>query len=102
MLVNEFVEKMTTINEIFKKQMIFVQILYENLANKYKQNVLNYVVNNEIWFDTRNMQMKRPNKNLSDIFDVPIFITKIVNPHCDGLKPYGSWSGLVVGLMGAI
>ena len=32
-LVNEFVEKMTTINEVFKKQMVFVQASYENFAN---------------------------------------------------------------------
>ena len=37
--VNDFVEKMTTINEVFKKQMGFVQISYENFAKIYKQNV---------------------------------------------------------------
>ena len=81
MLVNEFVEKMTTINEVFKKQMVFVQILYENFANKYKQNVPNYVVNDEIWFDTRNMHTKRPNKKLSDKSDGPFLITKMINFH---------------------
>ena len=35
-LVNEFVEETTTINEIFKKQMNFVQIQYENFENKHK------------------------------------------------------------------
>ena len=61
--------------------MVFVQISYENFANKYKQNVPNYAVNNEIWFDTRNMQTKRFNKKIFDKFDGPFFITKIINPH---------------------
>ena len=58
--------------------MIFVQVSYENFANKYKQTVPNYAVNDEIWFDTRNMQTKRPSKKLSDKFDSPFFITKII------------------------
>ena len=47
-LVNDFVEKMTTINDVFKKQMAFVQILYESFANKHKQNAFNYTVNDEV------------------------------------------------------
>ena len=31
--VNIFVEKMAIINEVFKKQMVFIQISYENYAN---------------------------------------------------------------------
>ena len=57
-LVNEFVEKMTTINEVLKKQMVFAQTSYENFANKYKQNAPNYTVSDEVWLDTRNMQTK--------------------------------------------
>ena len=80
-LVNDFVEKMTTINEVFKKQIVFVQTSYENFANKNKQNVPNYIVNDEVWFDTRNMQTKRLSKKLSDKFDGPFPITKIVSPY---------------------
>ena len=36
LLANDFVEKMTTINEVFKKQMVFVQTSYESFANKHK------------------------------------------------------------------
>ena len=61
--------------------MLFLQISYKNFANKHKQNVPNYVVNDEIWFDTRNMQTKRPSKKLSDKFETPFFITKIINLH---------------------
>ena len=61
--------------------MVFVQIFCENFANKHKQNVPNYVVNDDIWFDTRNMQTKRPSKKLFDKFDDPFLITKIINPH---------------------
>lgn len=39
--VNEFVEKLPWSNEIFKKKMAFVQILYENFANKHRQNKIN-------------------------------------------------------------
>ena len=46
--VEEVVEKISTINEVFKKQMVFVQISYENFATKHKQNVPSYVVNNEM------------------------------------------------------
>ena len=47
-LVNEFVEKMTTINEVFKKQMVFAQTSYESFANRHKQNAPNYTVNDEV------------------------------------------------------
>ena len=60
--VNSFVEKLVKINEVFKKQMAFVQASYEHYANFYKQNVPNYVLNYEMWLDTRNMQTKRPSK----------------------------------------
>lgn len=53
---NSFVEKMAEINEVFKKQVAFVKTSYENYENIHKQNVPNYVVNNEIWLDTKNMQ----------------------------------------------
>ena len=61
--------------------MVFVQTSYESFANRHKQNVPNYIVNDEVWLDTRNMQTKRPSKKLSDKFDSPFFITKIVSPH---------------------
>ena len=80
-LFNDFVEKMTTINDVFKKQIVFVQASYENFANKHKQNVPNYTVSDEVWFDTRNMQTRRPSKNLFDKFDSPFPITKIISPH---------------------
>ena len=80
-LVNDFVERMTTINDVFKKPMVFVQVSYESFANKHKQNAPNYIVNNEMWFDTRNMQTRRPNKKFSDKFDGPFLITKIISPH---------------------
>ena len=67
-IANFFVEKMAKINEVLKKQMVFVQISYEYYANVHKQNVPNYVLDDEVWLDTRNMQTKRPN--------------------CDGLNPY--------------
>ena len=35
-LINDFVEKMTTINEVFKKQMVLIQTSYENFANKHR------------------------------------------------------------------
>ena len=90
-LVNEFVEKMTTINEVFKKQMVFDQTSYENFANKHKQNVFNYTVNDEVWLDTRNMKTKRPSKKLSDKFDGPFLITKIINPHAYKLELPRDW-----------
>ena len=34
-----------------------------------------------VWLDTRNMQIKRPSKKLSDKFDGPFLITKIVSLH---------------------
>ena len=77
-IVNSFVEKMVKINEIFKKQLVFVQVSYEHYANVYKQNVPNYVLNNEMWLDTRNMQTKRPSKKLFDKFDNFSLITKII------------------------
>ena len=33
---NSFVEKMAIINEVFKKQMVFVQTSYEHYANVHK------------------------------------------------------------------
>ena len=72
---------MAKINEVFKKQMGFVQASYEYYANVHKQNVLTYILNDEMWLNTRNMQTKRPNKKLSDKFDNFFFITKIINHH---------------------
>ena len=92
MLVNEFVEKITTINEIFKKKMGFVQISYENFANNYKQNVPNYVVNDDICFDTHNMQTKRLSKKLFDKFDGPFFMTKIINLHVYNFELLRDWT----------
>ena len=54
-IANFFVEKMAKINEVFKKQMAFVQVSYEHYANVHKQNVPNYVLGDEVWLDTRNM-----------------------------------------------
>ena len=48
MLVNEFVEMMTTINEVLKEQMVFVQVSYESFANRHRQDVPNYVVRDEV------------------------------------------------------
>ena len=83
---------MTTINDVFKKLMAFVQISYENFANKHKQNVPNYIVGDEVWFDTRNMQTRRPSKKLSDKFDGPFLITKIISPHGYKLELPRDWT----------
>ena len=91
-LVNDFVEKMTTINEVFKEQITFAQTSYENFANRHKQNAPNYTVNDEVWFDTRNMQTKRPSKKLSDKFDGPFPITKIISPHAYKFELPRDWT----------
>ena len=90
--VNSFVEKMAKINEVFKKQMAFVQVSYEYYANVHKQNAPNYVLGDEVWLDTRNMQTKRPSKNLSDKFDGPFLITRIINPHAYKLELLHDWT----------
>ena len=61
---NSFVEKMAEFNEVLKKQMVFIQTSYEQYANAHKQDVPNYILNDEIWLDTRNMQTKRPNRKI--------------------------------------
>ena len=91
-IANFFVEKMAKINEVFKKQMVFVQVSYEHYANVHKQNVSSYVLNDEMWLDTGNMQTKRHNKKLSDKFDGFFFITKIINPHVYKLELPYSWT----------
>ena len=91
-IANFFVEKMAHINEVLKKQMIFVQISYEHYANVHKQNVPSYVLGDEIWLDTRNMQTKRPSKKLSDKFDGFFPITKIINPHVYKLELPRDWT----------
>ena len=91
-IVNFFVEKMTKINEVLKKQMGFVQISYEHYANVHKQNVPNYVLNDEMWLDTRNMQTKRPSKKLSVKFDGFFPITKIINPNIYKLDLFHDWT----------
>ena len=83
---------MTTINDVFKKQMAFVQISYESFANKHKQNVPNYIVGDEVWFDTRNMQTIRPSKKFSDKFDGPFFITKIISLHVYNFELPRDWT----------
>ena len=46
--VNFFVEKMVKINEVFKKQIVFVQTSYGYYANVHKQNASSYILNYEI------------------------------------------------------
>ena len=89
---NSFVEKMTKINEVFKKQMAFAQASYEHYVNFHKQNAPNYALGDEIWLDTRNMQTKRPSKKLSDKFDGPFPITKIISPHVYKLELLHDWT----------
>ena len=80
---------MAKINEIFKKQLVFVLVSYEHYANVHKQNVPNYVLDDEIWLDTRNMQTKRPSKKLFEGF---FLITKIINPHIYNLGLFHDWN----------
>ena len=79
--VNSFVEKMVEINDVLREQMVSVQASYKQYANFHKQDATNYILNHEVWLDTRNMQTKRPNKKLSDKFDGFFLITKIISPH---------------------
>ena len=90
---NSFVEKMVEINDVFREQMVFVQVSYEQYANVHGQNAPNYVLGDEVWLDTQNMQTKRPSqKKLSDKFDGFFLITKIVNPHVYKLELFHDWT----------
>ena len=91
-IVYSFVEKMIKINEILKQQMVSIQVSYKHYAIVHKQNVPNYVLNYEMWLDTRNMQTKRPSKKLSDKFDGLFLITKIINPHIYKVKLPHDWT----------
>ena len=91
-IANSFVEKMAQINEVLKKQMIFVQTSYEHYANVHKQNAPSYILGDEIWLDTRNMQTKRFSKKLWDKFDSLFPITKIINPHVYKLELPHDWT----------
>ena len=88
---NSFVEKMAEINDAFREQMVFVQASYEQYANVHKQHVPNYVLSDEVWLDTRNMQTKRSSKKLSDQFDGLFLITKITNPM------FKNWNYFMIG-----
>ena len=90
--VNSFVEKMAEINDVLREQMIFAQASYEQYANVQRQNVPNYDLSDEVWLDTRNMQTKKPSKKLSDKFDGPFPITKIVSPHIYKLELPHDWT----------
>ena len=90
--VNSFVEKIAKINEVFKNQLAFAQISYEHYTNIHKQNFPSYVLGDEMWLDTRNMQTKRPSKKLSDKFDGPFPITKIISPHVYTLELFHDWT----------
>ena len=90
--VNSFVEKMAEINDVLKEQMVFVQVSNEQYANVHKQDAPNYVLGDEVWLDTRNMQTKRPSKILSDKLDGFFLITKIISPHVYKLKLFYDWT----------
>ena len=89
--VNFFLEKMTKINKVLKKQMAFVQASYEHYANVHKQNAPKMFYD-EVWLDTRNMQTKRPSKRIFVKFDGPFLITKIINPHVYKLELFYAWT----------
>ena len=83
---------MAEINDVFREQMAFAQASYEQYTNVHKQHAPNYVLNNEVWLDTRNMQTKKPSKKLSDKFDGPFPIGKIINPHVYKLELLHDWT----------
>ena len=84
-----------TVN-FFVEKMAFVQTSYEHYANVHKQNAFNYVLGDEMWLDTRNMQTKQPSKKLSDKFDGPFPITKIIIPHFYKLELLHDWTNHLV------
>ena len=83
---------MVEINDVLREQMVFVQVLYEQYANIHKQNAPNYALNDEVWLDTRKIQTKRPSKKLSDKFDGPFLITKIISLHVYKLELFHDWT----------
>ena len=89
-IVKFFVKKLIRINEVFKKQMVFVQALYKYYANFHKQNVPNYDLNDEMWLDTRNMKRNDPAKNYL-INLMAFFITMIVSPI------FTNWNYFIIG-----
>ena len=82
---------MTEINDVLREKMGFVQVSYEQYANVHRQNAPNYILNDEVCLDTRNMQTKRLSKKLSDKFDGLFPTTKIINLHVYKLELLYDW-----------
>ena len=60
---------MAKINAVFKIQIVIVQTSYEYYANIHKKKVPNYILSDEMWLNTRNIQTKPPSKKLFNKFD---------------------------------
>ncbi len=87
-----FVQKMDRINEILREQMILAQAYQEQFANVHRQHALKYAINDMVWLDARNLIIHRPSKKLSNKFEGPFRIIKIVSSHSYQLELLDDWS----------
>ncbi len=86
-----FVQKMNRINEILREQMILAQAYQKQFANVHRQHAPKYAINDMIWLDTRNLMIHRLSKKLSNKFEKPFRIIKIVSSHSYQLELLDDW-----------
>jgi len=87
-----FVQKMDRINEILREQMTLAQAYQEQFANVHRQHAPKYAINDMVWLDARNLMIHRPSKKLSNKFERPFRIIKIVSSHSYQLELPDDWS----------
>ena len=87
-----FTDKMNIINEILHAQVTRARALAEDSANRRRDHGPIYKVGDQVWLDTRNMLLIRPSKKLSNKYDGPFKVTRIISSHATELELPKDWS----------
>ena len=87
----DFVTKMILINDTLWEQMTQAQTMYEEFSNHWRDHELIIKEGNIVWLDARNLAMKHPSKKLSNKFEGPFHIIRIIRTHTSKLKIPEDW-----------
>ena len=89
----EFADKMSKIDEILHEQMTLAQASQEEFANRHRQPGPKYKEGDEVWLDGRNLPVTEGRtKKLSNKFEGPFTITKVIGSHAYQLDLPVDWA----------
>lgn len=81
---NKFLDHMQDINQHLCDKILIAQAIYESSANQNRRPVPKYLINNQVWLSTKNIQTACPNLKLDNrnigpyqvlrVFDNPLVV----------------------------